>query len=304
MLLRPEQTERFYRVWLPLLKFVNDRADLLPDLQANSTTEGIGVFDAIKVRNKLWENEALLDRYIAENQADLSPEDLDLLASWHNKVVGNFYVFRYLKKYSIFIAEKTPNRAYGVLGLYSPIEDLVKGIAGSSLPVFIKTVLLPFEGQIITDGLIQTYKLHFGPGIRDSLKEVYRIAQERERIITSLEPNNVIYEDYRKEISGRNTRLLKAFSKDLATYDVSFKMVKQHSENIERFGREYLLTQEPPRQLSEMTLPDVQAFLDLPGHKSSRFSLRRFAQFLYNTGHIDTPTVFAFNQYLKFPVAD
>jgi hypothetical protein len=105
----------------------------------------------------------------------------------------------------------------------------------------------------------------------------------------------------RQEINGRNTKLLKAFEKELAASNLSLKMISQHSENVERFGREYLLTQEPPRQLLDLSLPDVQAFLALPDKVSSRVSLRRFVRFLYNTGRLESERASDLNAYFKSP---
>ena len=56
----------------------------------------------------------------------------------------------------------------------------------SYLPVYIKTVLLPFKDKIIYDGLMQTYNIHFGGGIKRSLKETYMKAKQNGKIITSL----------------------------------------------------------------------------------------------------------------------
>ena len=45
----------------------------------------------------------------------------------------------------------------------------------------------PFKGQIIYDGLLSTYKIFFGTGVKSSLREEYRVAKQNGRIIESLE---------------------------------------------------------------------------------------------------------------------
>jgi hypothetical protein len=56
------------------------------------------------------------------------------------------------------------------------------------MPILIKTVLLPFKGKIIYDGLFHGRPgLFFGPGIRGSLNESYQRAKQNGRIIESLE---------------------------------------------------------------------------------------------------------------------
>jgi hypothetical protein len=51
-----------------------------------------------------------------------------------------------------------------------------------------KTVLLPFKDRIIFDGLVQTYNIFFGGGIKGSLKETYMAAKQNRRIIQTLDP--------------------------------------------------------------------------------------------------------------------
>jgi hypothetical protein len=63
-------------------------------------------------------------------------------------------------------------------------EDLV----GHRLPHLCKTVLLPFQGRIVYDGMLAGYNVRFGSGIRRRLKESYDAARQRQGIVTSLPP--------------------------------------------------------------------------------------------------------------------
>src|SRR5271169_2029132 len=72
--------------------------------------------------------------------------------------------------------------AYGVLALSQPFEELV----GPYLPVLTQTVLLPFKDVIVYDGLMSSYRISFGPGIRRSLNESFKEAKARHGIVTSL----------------------------------------------------------------------------------------------------------------------
>lgn len=94
-------------------------------------------------------DETLLEQFIATNPADLSTLDLALVESWRYRLAGSFYIVRALKASTVFLSDHAPHHAYGVLGLLRPIEEVV----GLTLPVYTKAVLLPFEGQIIYDGL-------------------------------------------------------------------------------------------------------------------------------------------------------
>src|SRR6202023_1233979 len=95
---------------------------------------------------------------------------------------GRFYIFRELAKYTVFLSTDKQPIAYGVLALSQPFEELV----GPYLPVLTQTVLLPFKDQIVYDGLLVSYRISFGPGIRRSLNESFKEAKERHGIVTSL----------------------------------------------------------------------------------------------------------------------
>ena len=49
-----------------------------------------------------------------------------------------------------------------------------------------QTVLLPFKGRIVYDGLMSSYNISFGPGIRRNLNEDFKEAKARHGIVTSL----------------------------------------------------------------------------------------------------------------------
>ena len=138
-----------------------------------------------KCANALHAHPELIDGFVRENPAQLAPDELAVASEWKNAAAGNFYIFRYLKKYTVFLDDRSPPAAYGVIAVADPIEDLV----GQNLPILTKAVLLPFKGRIIYDGLLSFYRIFFGPGIRRRLKETYNRVRETRGVITSLPVN-------------------------------------------------------------------------------------------------------------------
>src|SRR5437763_1211621 len=94
MTLAPEETARFYRVWWPLLGYVNAHAHVRTDLPPGPPEGSVKPADVLPVRDALWEEDSLRERFIAENPAGLSPEDLALVASWSHRIAGRFYIYR------------------------------------------------------------------------------------------------------------------------------------------------------------------------------------------------------------------
>ena len=188
-----------------------------------------------------------------------------------------------------------------MLGLSTPIEELAK----RPLPVFVQTVLLPFEDKIIYDGLLQWYAVVFGPWIRARLNAGYRNAQEREGIITTLGPARTAAGDQegRSAVLARNARILQAFRKELSRKGLSPKMVEQHAGTIEDFAWTCLLQDEPARGLLDTRLADVQSYLRLHGNKTVATSFKRFTRFLEETGRMDYEQAEGLREWLKQPSA-
>ncbi len=163
--------------------FVNQRLKVLP--QRIRDADQFSVLSPEKrlaVRDAFVEELDLIENFIDENPANFSFDELEIIKSWHELVVGEFFILRYLKKYTVFLSLEDPPIAFGVLALTQTFEELV----GPHLPVMTRTVLLPFEGKIVYDGLLSGYPISFGAGIRRNLKESYETAKKRQGIVTSL----------------------------------------------------------------------------------------------------------------------
>lgn len=183
MLLEPEDVKLCFRLHRTLMFFVNQRLKVTPgDLATPEEFAGLSPELRFKVREAWLADIDLTDAFIAENPAHLRQDELDIVRSWRHPVAGQFYVFRELAKYTVFLSASDPAIAYGVLALSQPFEELI----GPYLPVLTQTVLLPFKDKIVYDGLITRYSISFGPGIRRSLNEGFNEAKARHGIVTSL----------------------------------------------------------------------------------------------------------------------
>ncbi len=130
------QSNRFYAIWKPLLFFANRQSQLVPALLDADLSTKLNLPDVFKIRQAIWEDGALLDAFIAQNPAQLSAEDLDLAASWKHRRAGKFFVFKHLKKHSIFIDDGR-GEVIAVKGLLSSIRrgrwPLPAGAGGNGL---------------------------------------------------------------------------------------------------------------------------------------------------------------------------
>lgn len=293
MNLSRQEIERFYGIWLPLLHYVNVRRQLVARVPLVLGAETINPEDVGRLRKALWEDDALQEGFIAENPAGLSDADLEMVASWRYRVAGRFYILRYLKKHAVFLTEREPPQAYGVLGLVSPIQEVIP----MPPPELVDAVLLPFEDRIIYDSLLMPYGVMFGSGIRRSLNEAYRQVQERGGVTTTLQPLSA--EATRHAIGGGNQKVLAAFHKELLAGGLSPKMADEHTGNIARFVDTYWSIPKQPRLLLELDVDGLRQYLRRQGKNINLVSFRRLVRFLRDTNRIDWDRAEAMQRVLK-----
>ena len=122
-----EDGKLFYKLFAALLGYVNRKLNIVPE-QFSESSEYSSLPPQVrgKVRDALYARRELIDQFVVENPAGLTQAELELIASWKQALVGRFYILRYLKKYTIFLsALDEPYKAYGVLGLADPFEEMV-----------------------------------------------------------------------------------------------------------------------------------------------------------------------------------
>jgi hypothetical protein len=182
MRLSQDDAELFYKLNAPLLLYTNEQMDVIQGISTPDAFMELPIEEKGEIRNALYENIELIDSFVKENSFGLSPEELEIVHSWRDFVAGTFYLFRYLKNYTVFLDSGSPPKAYGVLAIHNTFDEFF----GTTVPIMVQTVLLPFKGRIIYDGFMAPYNIIFGGGIRRSLDDSYREAKARFGIITSL----------------------------------------------------------------------------------------------------------------------
>lgn len=175
------EVERFYKLHPALLLYANQQLGLVPHVATVPQLASMPEEKRYEFRSALYENRHLIDAFVQDNPQRFSADELAVVESWKHLVQGQFYVFRHLKRYTIFLDAGSPPKAYGVLALHDDFEDLFPHV-----PILIETVLLPFKQQIIYDGQCRYYNIFFGRGIRQGLNDSYQLAKAQYGIITTL----------------------------------------------------------------------------------------------------------------------
>ena len=181
MKLSAQDVALFYKLYTSLLVHVNRRLKLAPAAQTPDEIMRLPLEERGKVRNALWKDTDLIETFLEENPDGLSAEELGIVESWKHRIGGSFMLMSCLKKHAIFFSD-SHGVAFGVLALADDFSSLV----GERLPAYVETVLLPFKGSIIYDGLISSYNVTFGRGAATNIKDAYQQAKANYGIVTSL----------------------------------------------------------------------------------------------------------------------
>lgn len=182
MKLSNEDIIQFYRLYHPLLIYVNEKNKIINGLNSPEDFKNYPIKEIKELRDRLYEQPELINQFISENPLNFSENDIQIVSVFRNYIKGKFFILRYLKNYTVFLDDGKPAKAYGVTAITSTFEEMI----GPSLPIMVEAVLLPFRGKIIYDSIFMPYSIGFGSGIRRSINNTYEEAKNRYGIITSL----------------------------------------------------------------------------------------------------------------------
>jgi hypothetical protein len=209
MILPEEDAKQFYKLYNSLLFKLNEKFEIFKDLKSPSDLLSSDLNDLMKLKEKLYASPELIDSFVKENPMNLSPDELEIVSSWKDFVKARFYVVRHLKDYTVFLDPQATPKAYGVIGIAFPLEEIL----GSYLPRMVEATLLPFRDKIVYDGTIMPFNLFFGSGIRRSINDSYMQAKASFGIITSLLPSS-------KMVSASDSDILRGYLKTEYSRDV------------------------------------------------------------------------------------
>ncbi|MGA2247450.1 MAG: plasmid pRiA4b ORF-3 family protein [Verrucomicrobiota bacterium] len=182
MLLDRTDAELFFKLHCNLMQFVMEQVPGAGVSAPAVAYRSLPCAERREVVKALLRRLDLIDAFVAANPARLPEEELQIISSWRHLVTGRFIALRQLKSHMILLACNEKTAAYGVTALVDPMEQVIP----NPLPAMVETVLLPFRGKIIYDGIVSTFNVTFGPGSRRGFEETFRTAKVSGGIVTSL----------------------------------------------------------------------------------------------------------------------
>ena len=173
MRLSDEDAKLFYRLWLPLLDYVNEKRGINSNLRDISLSEHLNPIEVKEIADVLWEDVSLIDEYLSGRQ-DIVGDDREIISGWKRCVRGQFILERILKNGAILISLENDS-VYQVSGIISSWKEM---FGYAHLPLMIQAALIPFRDIIISDGLIQTYNVMIGRNLAGTYKDTYMYAKK------------------------------------------------------------------------------------------------------------------------------
>ena len=166
MTLSQEDGQLYYKLWLPLLDFVNKKYRINSKIGSMATAKRLDPADVKQVANKLWTDVTIIDDYLKKNE-DFPEEHKEIIRSWKRRIQGKYLMERHLKKGTIFISLET-EEVYQVSGIISSWEEM---FFGAPMPLMLEATFMPFRDVIISDGLVMPYNILVGSGMKRMFTE-------------------------------------------------------------------------------------------------------------------------------------
>jgi hypothetical protein len=183
VLIPQDAADRFIQLYLKLMYYAGCERGVLP--ASMSPDEFMDTSMAMKgrCRDAIYEPSPMFEQFLQANGSGLSDEERALVSMWaRHHVRGMLVILMHRKEHTVFLDTQLPARAYGALGLTS---ELSKMFPSQHLPVLVETVLLPYEGVVVCDGLVALHSIMIGPNMTRDMKDQYRDLKKEGQVITT-----------------------------------------------------------------------------------------------------------------------
>lgn len=181
MTLSEQDGQLFYKLWLPLLDYVNEKCKVNKKVKNMANKKNLNPQEVKEIANVLWDDVSLIDGYLSEWGTNISEEHKEIIFGWKRRVQGDFVMERHLKKGTIFVSED--GKVYQVQGIISSWEEM---FLFAPMPLLMEATFIPFRDKIISDGLVVPYNVIIGANMAKQFKDVYIEAKENGTLIKAL----------------------------------------------------------------------------------------------------------------------
>lgn len=181
MTLSEKDGQLFYKLWLPLLDYVNEKCKVNKNVKDMAHAKSLNPQEVKEIANVLWGKVSLIDQYLIEQGKNMPEEHKEIISGWKRRVQGRFVMERHLKRGTIFVSED--GKVYQVQGIISSWEEM---FLFAPMPLLMEATFIPFRDVIISDGLVIPYNIVIGTNMAKDFKDIYMEAKKNGVLIKSL----------------------------------------------------------------------------------------------------------------------
>jgi len=288
--------QRFLDLYAHLLVYVNDRFEVIKEIETVADLEQHYTDELLPLQNTLYNESTtdLIEDFVEENPPDLTEADLEQIAAWTDFVAGEFVVVRYREDDAIFLDWTEPPKAYAVRPARLPFAELWDE---SALPVPVSSVvLLPFEDQIVYDGWIGVKNIIFGGSLSTDIDDEYEEAKHRFGIIDSLP---VPGED--EKTDAEELRFYMKNKRNRERYASEIEQLREKTDELERIYHQEMgkaRARSLGRELRELGLNEAYvAIYDdrIITSAPSESEVRKLLEEIMPAGKVDHPYIYHFD---------
>jgi hypothetical protein len=178
MVLSTDDAQLFYKLFLPLVDYVNRKYRISSKLKPLSGSGGLDIRIVKEVANKMWDDVSVIDEYLTAAADVIPQEHQDIIRGWKRRIRGKFVLERNLKNGSIFIS-MDDEQVYQVSGITSSWGEM---FYNAPLPILMEATLIPFKDVIISDGLVMPYRVVIGSTMARGFKDIYMSAKKNGKL--------------------------------------------------------------------------------------------------------------------------
>ncbi len=181
MILDENENKLFFKLYPMLMVYGNQWLGIFPTVNNLPKYFKLNNNKKVEIREGVYEQPEIFEDFIEENLFKLSEFDLAIIKSWKKYKKCNFIILKHYKSGSIFYKEGKDRRAYNVYGLTNELREIFP-----QLPIYVGTVLLPFNNKIIIDGLFSVNNIIIGPNMTNDYNELLKEIKNDNGIISTI----------------------------------------------------------------------------------------------------------------------
>jgi hypothetical protein len=186
VILSSVEAEEFFSTMAAVDAYTNRRFGCLPGRDDPERMRDASPRDRVRVRDVRLTHPEILEEFVRENPFGLEERALADVRPLRHAVAGRFFIERVLKAHAVFVGVGEPTVVYAVGGITERIDDFVARAHPTGVPALVDTVLVPWRGRIVWDGVVAVLPIVIGPGVRRAFKDDYTKAKDRGAVVTTL----------------------------------------------------------------------------------------------------------------------